>query len=301
MTVNTLFLLGLMRSGTTFFRNVLSANNNIQVLGSELNKFWTEIGQAPCGTVPQCPVRIRDDATEEISSAVQKWFAQNYQNRNSLYNLTYRTYRLARYGNQTLLKYGDPYYLLNKSTHLNNKIAFVDRIFPEAKFIFIIRDIYSHSNSLYRHLLRMQRKGYTIYPPDDKGSCWGFVPDREKNTNDDISGNKTFSFEDVPAYWFQHNLIAIKVLAKLAQDRVFYIQFDDIVRDLPSILHRLGQFLHGELNQKTTRKLINNYTVDPLEEWKETLTERQMKAIDNMIETNRNDYEYIYSFFPDMS
>lgn len=288
-----------MRSGTTFFRNVLSANPNVQVLGSELNVFWTRVGRAPCGTVPCCPQRKSADATPETIDAVQRGFSKRYVARNFPYHLVYRIYRMIRYGNETFLKGGSPYYLLNKSTHLNNKIPFLDQIFPEAKYIFVLRDIFSHANSLYRHLYRLQKEGYDIFYPDrtDRG-CWRFIPVRGRERRPDNTMEVGFPFSDVPRYWLEQNAIALKALQGLDTQRYRCIQYQDIVERLPLTLHRLEEFLGTELNQRIHTGLINNYTLDPLSAWESELNEDQLTIIKDTLSANQGLLKFIYSFFP---
>ena len=174
--VGVLFLLGTMRSGTTYFRNVLSANNNFQVLGSELNDFWTKIGNAPCGVVTECPPRATQDATNEIKMAVRNAFFQQFNRRNHPVQLIRRGYRRIRYGNETLFKNGEPYFLLNKSTHLPNKLEYINEIFPDARFIYILRDIYSQSHSLARHFdVHIKKTPISIFLPDKPGHCAGIA------------------------------------------------------------------------------------------------------------------------------
>jgi hypothetical protein len=292
-----LFLLGLMRSGTTFFRNVLSANSNIQALRSELNRFWTEVGQAPCGTVPNCLAKMREDATDSISNDVRNWFIKNYQAKNSPYNIIYRMYRIMRFGNETVFKHGSPFYMLNKSTHLNNKILFLDQIFPDAKFIYIVRDIYSHANSLYRHLLHLRKKGYNIsYPINTKNECWRFLAEDQSKLKSHVINQKPFSFNDIPRYWLEQNIVALKSLEELSGDRLLFVKYEDVVKNLSDVIRRLSTFLQTDLNEDVNNKLINNYTLNPLTDWKSDLDKDQIDLISNMLSKNHKFFNFIDSF-----
>ncbi|NOY54034.1 MAG: hypothetical protein GXP58_10540 [Deltaproteobacteria bacterium] len=82
-----LFLLGVMRSGTIFFRNLFSANRRIQVVGSEMNRFWTEVGCVPCGTVACCPSGSASDAVE-VCDRVRRAFDLFYCRRIILCSLS---------------------------------------------------------------------------------------------------------------------------------------------------------------------------------------------------------------------
>jgi hypothetical protein len=270
-----LFLLGAMRSGTTYFRNILSTNRNIQVLGSELNQFWTDTGKAPCGLVENCPPLMDTDVTTEIETDVRHYFNQQYRKRNSIYNYVYRSYRRLRYGNESLIKSGSPYYLLNKSTHLLNKIPYVDRIFPEALYICIIRNPYSQAYSLHRHLTQIQRSGWNAnLPTEPTGSCWSFSRNSSTIKPEDIS------FQELIRYWVDQNTMLIKALDNLAAKRTIYVTYEDLVKDPNSVLNKLECFLDiDQLKTDFSRKPVNYFNHNPLYDWENKLTKEQIDSI----------------------
>ena len=237
------FILATLRSGTTYFRNILASNQNILTFPRELNSFWTEYGQAPCGVSAQCPACKAEDLTDETRAVVQKFFYDSYKNRNSVSRLTYRTYRKFRYNNETVVKKGQPFYVLNKSTHLLNKISYVNSIFPESRFIFILRDIYSQCNSLKRHLAKMDKMGkWLIQYPSEPKECWRFIPINDTKT--DKSANQTgYVFRDICRYWIEQNSTALRDLEKIPRDRKLFIKFSDITNNIEKVLSKVETFL----------------------------------------------------------
>lgn len=287
--MKVLFLLGLMRSGTTYFRNVLSSNGSIQALGSELNKFWTGTGRAPSGFVESCPYMDEKDLNESTREAVRSYFYSRYKKRNYPDRVGHRIYRHFKYGNESVFKSSKPYYLLNKSTHLHNKIGYISSIFPEACYIFILRDLPSFSNSLLRHLNNTERKtGRIAYLPENSRDCWGFA---EKGCLE----QKHYTFEDIITYWLNHNYLALKSLNALPSDRVHYVLYEDLVLDLEGVLDGLDDFLGFKLNRQIDRKIFNNTTTDPLHSWKKNLDPEQVKFMEGFIEHNRAQYDQIIS------
>lgn len=288
-----------MRSGTTYFRNVLSANPNILAFPGELNEFWTTYGKAPCGTVSECPARTASDLTEETRICIQNFFYEKHRKRNNISQLVYRTYRKTRYYNESILKFGEPFYILNKSTHLMNKISYIESIFPDSRFIFILRDIFSQVNSLKHHHLRIQKsKKLIIKYPEKPGECWSYLP-LKKNTA--YSSNKmSLAFEDIPRYWIEQNSIALRTLNLFSKNRVFYINFDKLFLKPEAVVSGLNDFLKiKKLKKNFSRKLINNLTSDPINQWKNSLAAEEIETIKKIIDFHITDYNYILSNFSD--
>jgi len=274
-----LFLLGLMRSGTTFFRNLLSANPEIEVLGSELNRFWTEEGGAPCGIVPSCPPLNASDVSPEIRDRVRRDFLRFYRRRNSPLRLLHRAYRKIRYGNESLLKQGRPFFLLNKSTHLVNKVGYLRAIFPEARFLVIVREIHSQVNSLKKHLARIAARGYRADYHPGTGACWSFT----------ASGSQA-GFEALPAAWIDLNLQMIGALRDSGEDRVRWVHYEALCRDPLGVVAGLDPFLGFPLTRLLDCKPVNASGQDPLHAWRHELSVGERETIDRVIEERGDDY-----------
>ncbi len=285
-----LFLLGVMRSGTTYFRNVLASNAQIMSLGSELNRFWTMHG-VPSGTVEVCAPLTASDCVATTIENVHNYFNQRYLSRNYPKALCYRAYRKLRYGNETLVKNGSPFYLLNKSTHFQNKIKFVDAVFPDAKFIFIVRDVYSQSYSLFKHFENDEKNGkYHACYPNQPGYCWSFY---KKGKHNNPCG---WGLADLPRYWVEMNYLAMCDLNAVAKDRVLYIDYTDVVNDLPVVLDRVAAFLQTEqINKRVSSHLVNNQTTRPLLQWRDEFSADQTSIIKDFIAENKAKYNYIQS------
>ena len=265
-----LFLLGLMRSGTTYFRNVLSDNQCIQAMGSEMNSFWTEVGKAPSGIVEQNPYMIREDAVDSIVETVNRHYNSRYHRRNYPNRLLFRTYRKIKNGNETIVKCGQPYYLLNKSTHLINKIGYLNRVFPKARYVVLIRDINSQSCSLYSHLEKLRKNGYMINFEDDPKMGISFKKGEQ---------SEPVNFEQVVRFWVNQNSLMLHELETFCQGQYILIDYKDIVTKIDEVLKRLGDFLDIKMNPHVEQKVINNYSKNPLTDWREKLSEEQISQI----------------------
>ena len=134
-----IFMLGPGRCGNDFFRNILSASPCIHTLGpGGVNELWTSIANAPCGTLPKCEAMTEIDLSEKAVVRIRNYFDFEYNKRNSIYNLIYRTYRKIKSGNGSILKIGDKIYILNKSAHMWNKIEFINALFPDSRLLGIL-------------------------------------------------------------------------------------------------------------------------------------------------------------------
>ena len=245
---------------------------------------------------PQCPSKTVDDLNDQVARNVQNAFKQKYVTRNALYRIAYRFYRKSRFGNETIVKKEFPCYLLDKTTHLMNKISYLNGIFPDAKFIFILRDVYSQTNSMAKHLQILAKKNrWHIQYPNIKGECWRFIPVTEgRNTNG--KPVESYHFSDIPLYWIEHNASALKFLDTLSKNRKIYISYEQLVNDLNTVIDRLESFLEiKRMNRKIVTRQINYHTNDPLNQWKTELSEEQLTIINKVIDANSNDYEFILS------
>lgn len=291
-----IFLLGVMRSGTTYLRNIIASNPNVLTFYGELNEFWTRYGGAPCGTTPKCPQMSSSDLNPEVKSYVHNYFLEFYNDRNRLIRLLHRAYRKARYTNETIVKKGQPFYIVNKSTHLVNKIPYIDAIFPEARYIFIIRDIFSQANSLKLHLERMLKTGkWLVNYPKDKGDCWSFQQTVNKKKP---TGSSKIDFNDIPRYWLDQNMMALRALSNLGRSRTLHVNYTDLVEDPKTTILKLEHFLGIKWFQKNiSQKLVNNLSSDPLHEWRVRLLPDEISSIQSIINTHKDDYQHIWSFF----
>lgn len=286
-----------MRSGTTFFRNVISSNRNILSLGPELNNLWTNTGQAPCGLVPSNPPKTADDATDYIRMQVRTYFESHFNSKNTPKQIAYRAYRKIRFGNESIIKNGRPFYLLDKETQLLNKMPYLNEIFPDAKFIVLIRNIYSYTNSLKKHLERISRgKKFIVLSPESNEHGWRFIPIQQRSTILPEEKNE-YTFAEIPKYWINQNLLLLDFLREQDKSRILYIHYQDIIEELPNVLFRVGEFLClPNINRRIRTNLVNNQTNDPLNQWKQDLTNEQIAQIEHIVKSNEQRYQFICSF-----
>ena len=166
-----LFITGTMRSGTTLLVNKLTQHPQLLKVGSELNEIWTEIGGANC--LDHCHYRNEGHADFRYSFQMSAYFFRFINQSKSIKRHLMRAVNVRKMQEGRIFYDWQNIIPVNKSTHLINKIKYVNTLFPESKFIFIIRDIYAQSSSLKYHFQDInKRTGKVNIMPDEKKDCW---------------------------------------------------------------------------------------------------------------------------------
>ena len=286
------FLVGTMRSGTTFLRNLIGSHPSVLSLGSELNRFWTEQGGAPCGVVPQCSARRAEDLIPEVRNRVYASFALRERWKNAPGAIAYRLYRQCRHGNESLWKRGAPFYLLNKNTHFGNKIPYLNALFPGAMFVFLLREIYASCASLRTHLEGVARGGWRVQYPHKEGACWSFEPRR----SGDGDAGKGLSMMDVATYWLEQNALAMRALSDVDESRKLFVSYESLATEPGAELGRVEAFLSlPTMNRRLNIKRINWQSSAPLTDWKQLLNEDEQAQIAACLKARREDRDAITS------
>jgi len=156
-----LFMVGHVRSGTSVLHRLLLkvCPDSVDLTDDdyEARTFWQafglRIGSPRTGT--PCDCALAREATEDQRQAIRA--------------------HLARRCHSGRL-------LINKNCHLGNKIGFVHAIFPEARFVHIIRDVMGTVASVKRQFEAMARGDedhppFINYWPDADLPCWHTVRD----------------------------------------------------------------------------------------------------------------------------
>jgi hypothetical protein len=156
----SIFLIGAARSGTKMLRDVIAWHPDVDRVPYDINFIW-RLGNE---TIPDDELEP-ENLTPRISSRIQNKLVKFHQ------------------GNG---------FLIEKTVSNCLRIPFVDAIFPDAKYIFLVRDGCDVVESVYRQW---------IAPPD-----WSYLLEKARS----------FPFMDAPGY-------ALKYLLNLMQKRNSHI------------------------------------------------------------------------------
>lgn len=287
--INPVFIVGCMRSGTTIFADTLDLHPDICWIEGELYDVWQYLAGAPCGINGQdCKRLTASDVTPEASMNMHAYFRFALSQKTSNHQAS----------------------ALNKNPHLMNKISYVERIFPNAKFIFIIRSIHPLSYSTWRMLVNQHyglRTLHACWPAEDAGNCWKFIPDfniRERDKNRIVpgfNGQVDANFKLIPEAWIKLNYWALRDFESLDPDKRLIIVYENLIKDPKVVLQSVFDFLGFADNEKVIAQAVDHISQsrisfpskNPLEEWKRSLSDAHKTAIVSSVEKYHSEFQFI--------
>ncbi|MCF8368129.1 MAG: sulfotransferase [Bacteroidales bacterium] len=293
-----IFVLGSMRSGTTLLVNKISQHPQLLKIGSELNEIWTEIGGADC--MDNCSYKDAGDSRYEFAYNMNSYFFRFVQESKSVKRHLMRSLNWLQMQQGRITYDWDNLIPVNKSPHLMNKINYVHTMFPQSKFIFIIRDIFAHSSSMKAHFDEYYKQNDKVYIfPEDEKACWSRSEPGEKPT-DKLCYPPDFSL--IPAMWIRLNHLVLNELIRLPKDQFLVLDYNDLVKNQEIVLRSIFEFL--ELEEKHQKKVDNickkitkfkntNTIGDSLEKWKKYLSDKEKNTINNIISERNAEFDSI--------
>jgi hypothetical protein len=194
MIVKPIFIVGAMRSGTTLLAEMLSRSVHIAHCPFELKDVWSQVGGVPMASPKtrdfQCPECSANDLWAGQREALTERFLQ----------------RIAACDGKVA---GATF--LNKNPHLSNKLPLVEALFPDARFVWIFRDLPQVVTSVRRLFTDVCQRRETWhwwpYPSETtRNRCWNAF--YSVDSRPDISPDRIFPGGDVrfiAEYWLECN------------------------------------------------------------------------------------------------
>lgn len=223
------FIIGAARSGTKFLRDTLAAGDGVSVIPYDINYVWrygNENNEDDLLLPSMCGERTRRYVRGELT-------------------------RLARKA------CGDARVLVEKTVSNALRVPFVDTIFPEARYIFLVRDGRDVIASAYKMWQAPQDFGYLLkklryFPignyryaawflgqmlrPSRRQFVWG---PRYPGVDDDVANLPLL--EVCAKQWSACVDVAAAAFAPIGA-RVLTIRYEDLVRD-PGVIERICTFI----------------------------------------------------------
>jgi hypothetical protein len=292
------FLIGLMRSGTTLLMHSLSEHPQLLKVGFELNTMWREVGGLK-GEKNTCPRLTEEDFKQRYLKNVVHYFSDYIADSKSILR------HLSRFDQRRVHGSGGIFYdwnhviPLNKSPHLSNKVRYLSRLFPRAKFIVLVRPIESQTASMKKHFQNADvQKGKKFFLPDEDGSCWSRLDE-----SIDSAGIKTANedFSSIVKSWVSLNYVMLKDLEEV-ENLSLIVDYNDLVKDQAATLTKIFKFLDLRKEHKSKevkivakkRKIHNTTTKgDPLTKWKKNLSDTEKQLLKKVVSANKEKVEYI--------
>jgi hypothetical protein len=180
-------------------------------------------------------------------------------------------------------------------------------MYPQSKYIVIVRSPHGQSASIKMFFQKSHEKdGRYVQLPQESGACWSNVSSQDY---DKVNPKEVFpgNFNIIPQAWLRLNKTMFKHLEHVPENQKVVIAYEDLMNERADSLHRVFEMLqlkdeHREVVEKMIereRKIHNTSTKgNPLEKWKKHLSELEQKGLDNILLSNKEDYEYIKSCVP---
>lgn len=297
-----LFITGCMRSGTTFLVNKLSMHPQLLQVGIELNKVWEYL--TGIKITEECEGLTSSDINSDQVYQMSNYFFNAIRSSKGIVRTLMRFKELNKKKTGRLFYDWVDVYPMNKSTHLINKIGFVNGLFPKSKIIFIVRDIYAQSASLKAHFNNNHKKNNIVAEyPDSPTSCWTIHQHSEdtKNKTNCYPGN----FQVLPKMWLRLNTLAINQLLEMNDDSYLVVKYENLIENQEHEFQRIFKFLNlkgiyqADVDKISAAKILYKNTTtsgNPLSKWEKQLSDEEKEEIKNCIIENEEEYLRILNF-----
>lgn len=208
------FIIGAPRSGTSLLYAILRRSSALRHWPGESHEIW-EADYHPALRGWSSNALTAEDLTPEAAAHIKR----------SFFLVTGRKHRL-----------------IDKTPRNALRVGFVDGLFPDARFIFLMRDGRENVNSLINAWRTERYRTYRLPEPHAipgaDPAWWKFVlyPGWEADTSGPL--------ELVCAkQWIASNEHARSDLGRIARDRVFELRYEDLVDDAVATVGDIVSFL----------------------------------------------------------
>jgi len=275
------FVAGCMRSGTTLFAGLLGGFDGITYCPFELKHIWSASGvqmASPQTRENKCPELGADDIKEGQAERLKKAFLDE----------------MAK--NRPVRKDGEVF--LNKNPHFCNKLPFIDKLYPGARFIWIHRhmpQVVASLKLLFEDVnLRQNTCHYWPEPdPGVKTRCWDAF-----HVNPLLHGadaKRCFPGGDVrylAEYWIESNIAVAGFFKGLPAHRRLEVQEERLLEEPGSQLARCLGFLGLPL----TISADDDFGIDRSRPdlWSSRLTNQELLSLKEFVESNAGEIDGLF-------
>lgn len=244
--VRPIIILSAPRSGSTLLFEVLSQNTSLCTIGGE--------SHAVIETIPELNVAMRgfrsnaltkEDATPDIIHLLRKGFASKLCKAD---------------GTQVSLPHHSPIRFLEKTPKNSLRVDFLNSVFPDALFIYLVRDPKENISSIME---AWRSNRFVTYPQLPGFGDWSLL------LPDNWARQRGNTLQEIAAFqWQQANDAIMSSLLKLPKSRWHILTYRDLVATPSKQLAALCQFCDipfDNLFQQIcdTHLPYSRYTVSP--------------------------------------
>ncbi len=226
-----IFVAGTMRSGTTLLADLLGSADEIVNCPFELKDLWSKAG------VPNASPKTRENYCPELGSHDVR-----EGQRKKLTDEFIKRMSAAGCSNP------EEAFFLNKNPHLCNKLPLVDALFPDARFIWIYRQMPSVVASLKCLFedVNQRQQTWHYWPeprPGTMNRCWSAF---HFKLPEGIDMRRCFPGGDVrylAEYWFESNRAVSAFFRDLPVERGFTLSEESLIENPGPEISRCLAFL----------------------------------------------------------
>jgi len=284
MITNPIFLVGTMRSGTTFFPRLLqlSSSNKIIPCGFELTPAWVEVGGVPIAA----PAVLGHNICPPLT-ALDKKTGQAERLRREFHRRMCSAIGSTKIGGRRFL---------NKNPHLCNKLPLVSALFPDAQFIWIRRHILPVVASIKLLFEQTAKKElfwhYWPEPHPTGARCWN--GSRQNQIPKKVEKSRIFpggAIKHLAEYWLENNEAVSAHLSSLSQKQWHAINHENLISQPVKILNDCHKFL----NLPKTAFDAKPFLEDRNRVWGERLTQQEKSELTDFVVTHKDRIRLIFS------
>lgn len=276
------FVAGCMRSGTTLFADLLGRFEGVVHCPFELKHIWSLAGVQMASAKTReniCPNLEADDVQEGQAERLKDLFFAEMAKKSPM------------------RKEGEIF--LNKNPHFCNKLPFINKLYPDALFIWIYRhmpQVVASLKALFEDVNRRQETWH--YWPEPKQGvitrCWEafhFNPPPKE-----LDQARCFPGGDVKylaEYWLEANLAVMNFFKGLPAYRKLEVQEEMLLNDPGTQMARCLGFMGLPL----TVSLSDDFGIDSsrVNLWSIRLTSQELELLNEFVESNKGMIERLFS------
>jgi hypothetical protein len=235
------FIVSPPRSGSTMLFETLARAPRLFTIGDESHQLIEGVPQlSPESRNWDSNRLLADDATPAIAETLRRRF-----------------YEALRDRNRQRPSPGQPVRLLEKTPKNSLRVAFLTRVFPEARFIYLYRD----PRQVLSSMIEAWTTGrFRTYPqlPGWTGPAWSLllVPGWRE-----LSGRPLH--EIVAAQWNAATRLLLDDLEALPVERCTIVRYDALVADPTAGIRRLHEAIGLDWDEAEVSLRLSKYTVSP--------------------------------------